>query len=88
MTQRCSLFLVDIPGSLQSAVHALVRAVGYVSTVREVMVAGGCNCSRLGLVGACLGAQYGLKSIPKDWLKRTDSAKHALELAIELVKNT
>ena len=88
MIHCCSLLLADIPGSLQAAVHALVRAEDYVSTVREIMVAGGCNCSRLGLVGACLGAQYGLKTIPKDWLERTESAKHALELAMELVKNT
>ena len=78
----------DIPGSLQSAVHALVRAVDYVTTAREVMVAGGCNCSRLGLVGACLGAKYGMSSIPMDWLERTDSARHAMELAMELAKNT
>ena len=68
--------------------QALVRAVDYVSTVREVMVAGGCNCSRLGLVGACLASQYGLSSIPREWLDKTDSAKHALTLAIELVQNT
>ena len=67
--------------------HSLVRAVDYVSTAREVMVVGGCNCSRLGLVGACLGARYGLESVPLDWVERTDSAKHALELAMELVKN-
>ena len=82
------LLHADIPGSLQVAVHGLVRALDYVSTVREVMVAGGCNCSRLGLVGACLGSQYGLKSIPMEWLEKTDSAKHALQLALELVKNT
>ena len=82
------LSLPDIPGSLQAAVHALVRAVDYVSAVREVMVAGGCNCSRLGLVGACLGSHCGLSSIPIEWLEKTHSAKHALELAIELAKNT
>ena len=80
--------LTDIPGSLQGAVHSLVRARDYVATVREVIVAGGCNCSREGLVGACLGAKYGMESIPMDWLEKTDSAKHALELAIELVKDT
>jgi hypothetical protein len=69
-------------------VHALVKAVDYVSTVREVMVAGGCNCSRLGLVGACLGSHCGLSSVPIEWLEKTHSARYALELAIELAKNT
>ena len=78
--------LADLPGSLQAAVHALVRAADYVSTCREVMVAGGCNCSRLGLVGACLASQYGVNSIPTEWFEKTDSGKRALELAIELVK--
>ena len=68
--------------------HALVRATDYVTTVREVMVAGGCNCSRLGLVGACLGAQYGMKTIPRQWMDKTDSVKHVLELSMDSVKNT
>ena len=59
----------------------------YCGLAREVMVVGVCNCSRLGLVGACLGAKYGLESVPVDWVECTDSAKHALELAMELVKN-
>ena len=67
--------------------HALVRAGDYVSSVREVMVAGGCNCSRLGLVGSCLGAQYGIEAIPREWMEKTDSARHTLKLALELVEN-
>ena len=80
------IFLSDLPGSLQSAVRPLLDAVDYVGPVRKVMLAGGCNCSRLGLVGACLGAKFGLSSIPMEWIEKTDSAKHALELAIQLVQ--
>ena len=54
--------------------------------VRKAMVAGGCNCSRVSFIGACLGAKYGLSSIPMEWLERTDSAKRALELAIQLAQ--
>ena len=56
------------------------------TVVREAMAAGGCNCSRVSFIGACLGARFGLSSIPLDWIQRTDSAKHALELAIQLVQ--
>ena len=50
---------IDIPGSLQGAVHALVRAVDYVSTVL------GLSCGwRLQLLQA--GEHV---SIPKDWLE-------------------
>ena len=48
---------------------------GYVPAAREVMTAGGNNCVRLMVVGACLGAKYGLDEIPLTWLEKTDAAK-------------
>lgn len=51
------------------------------------MLAGGCNCSRLCTVGACLGAKYGLEGIPKEWLEKTTAAEEALHLALQLVKH-
>ena len=47
---------------------------------------GGCNCSRVSLLGACLGAKFGLEAIPIEWLEKTDVAKRALSLAIHLVR--
>ena len=76
----------DLPGSFQSAVRPLLDAGDYVGPVRRAMAAGGCNCSRVSLIGACLGAKYGLSSIPVAWLEKTDSAEHVLELAIQLVQ--
>lgn len=64
----------------------LLDAGDYVGTARRTMEAGGCNCSRVSLIGACLGAKYGLSSIPVAWLEKTDSAEHKLELAIQLAQ--
>ena len=77
----------DMPGSVQSAIHALLDdSADYVTSVRRVMLVGGCNCSRVSLVGACLGAKFGLEAIPMEWLEKTDAAKSALALAIQLAK--
>lgn len=78
-----------MPGSIQSALHGLldaVEVVDYVRVVREVALVGGCNCSRVTLVGACLGAKFGLEAIPLDWMEMTETADRALSLAIQLVK--
>ena len=50
------------------------------------MTAGGNNCVRLIVVGACLGAKYGMDEIPLTWLEKTDAAKEALELSLALVE--
>ena len=84
--KQALVFLSDLPGSLQAAVRCLLDDTDYVSVVRAAMLGGGCNCSRVSFVGACLGAKYGLSSIPLEWIQKTDSAKHALELAIELAQ--
>ncbi len=66
--------------------RALLDAGDYEGPVRQVVLAGGCNCSRVGFIGACLGAKYGLDSIPVEWIRKTFSAAHVLELAIKLVE--
>ena len=76
----------DLPGSLQAAVRCLLDDTDYVTAVRAAMLGGGCNCSRVSFIGACLGAKYGLGSIPVEWIQKTDSAKRALELAIHLAQ--
>ena len=75
-----------MPGSVQSALRALLGAADYTGPTREVILAGGCNCSRVSLVGACLGAKFGLEGIPLDWMEKTHAAKKALSLAVELAK--
>lgn len=66
--------------------RALLDARDYKGPVREVILAGGCNCSRLGFVGACLGAKFGLDSIPVEWIKKTFAAEHVLDLSIQLMQ--
>ena len=56
------IVLSDLPGSLQSAVRPLLDAVDYVGPVRKVMLAGGCNCSRLGLVIVYIAIVYSSNS--------------------------
>ena len=76
-----------MPGSVQSAIHALLEeSAGYVSSVRRVALVGGCNCSRVCLVGACLGAKFGMEAIPVAWMEKTFAAKKALSLAIQLAR--
>ena len=82
----CPCFHAAVPGSVQAAVRALLDAGDYLGPLRKTLVAGGCNCSRGSFIGACMGAKYGLSSIPMEWLEKTDSAKHALELAIQLAQ--
>lgn len=53
-----SCFLV-LPGAFQSAVHGVITHAEYATGVRHTIRAGGCNCSRAGFIGACLGAQVG-----------------------------
>jgi ADP-ribosylglycohydrolase len=74
-----------MPGSFQSAMRALIDDTGFVNALREVITAGGCNCSRSCVVGACLGAKYGIEGIPLEWIKRTLVAEEAIQLALKLV---
>ena len=74
-----------MPGSIQAAVHSLLLDGDYATIVRKTILAGGCNCSRLCLIGACLGAKYGISVIPRDWLEKTAVAQEALQLALQLI---
>ena len=80
------IYFADLPGSLQAAVRCLLDDTDYMSVVRAAILGGGCNCSRVSFIGACLGAKYGLGSIALEWIQKTDSAKHAIELAIRLAQ--
>ena len=53
-----------------------------------MILAGGCNCSRLFTVGACLGAKYGIGAIPREWIDKTVVAEEVLKLSLELVQSS
>ena len=61
-----------LPGSLSSAVHALLaHGDDYAAAVRATIAQGGCNASRAGFVGACLAARHGAEAVPADWAALT-----------------
>ena len=78
-------FATDLPGAFQLALCVLLDDQGYVSAVREVIKAGGNICALGIVVGACLGAKYGLDEIPLTWFEKTDAGKEVLELSLALV---
>ena len=38
------------------------------------------------MVGACLGAKYGLDGIPREWMEKTKAINEVLVLAIKMAK--
>ena len=67
------------PGTFNGSIHAIITSRGYKSAVIKTIKAGGCNCSRANFVGAYFAAKNGLKSIPKDWIKKTNYSKNILK---------
>ncbi|XP_077987053.1 crystallin J1A-like, partial [Glandiceps talaboti] len=78
--------MCDIPGAFKTAVHALISLPDYKSAIRATILAGGCNASRAGFIGACKAAQNGLECIPEEWKKETCQYDKVLELATNLVQ--
>ncbi|KAL5011688.1 hypothetical protein ScPMuIL_010239 [Solemya velum] len=74
-----------LPGSFQSAVHAIVTTSDFATGVEMTIKSGGCNCSRSGLIGACLAAQTGLEGIPERWQQKTKRFSQAVELATKMI---
>ena len=70
------------PGTFNGSIHAIITSKGYKSAVIKTIKAGGCNCSRANFVGAYFAAKNGLKSIPKDWIKKTNPAKSILKYIV------
>lgn len=71
-----------LPGNFINSIHCLLTSNGdYRDTVVSTLTAGGCNCSRVCLVGACMGAVCGIDFIPKDWITKTTGGKQIVELA-------
>ncbi|XP_022098938.1 crystallin J1A-like isoform X2 [Acanthaster planci] len=76
----------SIPGCLQNSLHGLVNATDdFASSLRPTMVATGDNCGRLLFLGACLGAQRGVESLPADWVSKTSKAEEVKTLAEQLL---
>ena len=54
---ECLFCFAVLPGAFQSAVHGIITGTNYSAGVQATLRAGGCNASRGGFIGACLGAQ-------------------------------
>jgi len=67
------------PGTFNSSIHAIITSKNYKNAIIKTIKAGGCNCSRANFVGAYFSAKNGFKSIPKDWIKKTNPAKNILK---------
>ncbi|BFZ07849.1 hypothetical protein BsWGS_10887 [Bradybaena similaris] len=74
-----------LPEAMQSALHGVITATSYVEGIRTTMLAGGCNASRSGFIGACLAAKEGFESIPERWRSKTLRYDEVLQLALKLV---
>ena len=66
------------PGTFMGSIHAMITSNNYKSAIIKTIKAGGCNCSRANFVGAYFAALKGMKSIPKNWIKKTKPAKRIL----------
>ncbi|XP_033643362.1 crystallin J1B-like [Asterias rubens] len=86
-TRVCQLGvdLLDLPGAFQSALHSLINHTDLAAGVRTTIMAGGCNASRSGFIGSCLGARNGSQGIPETWKSKTFSYSKVLELSQKLV---
>ena len=71
------------PGTFNGSIHAIITSINYKNAIIKTIKAGGCNCSRANFVGAYFAAKYGLKSIPKDWIKKTNPAKNILNIMLK-----
>ena len=70
------------PGTFNGSIHAIITSKNYKNAIIKTIKAGGCNCSRANFVGAYFAAKNGIKSIPKDWIKKTNPAKNILKYIV------
>uniref|UniRef100_A0A0B7AYG4 Uncharacterized protein n=1 Tax=Arion vulgaris TaxID=1028688 RepID=A0A0B7AYG4_9EUPU len=71
---------------MQSTLHGLLTAPGYVDGIRSTIRVGGCNASRSGFIGACMAAKEGFNTIPENWRNKTFRSEEVLDLALKLVQ--
>lgn len=68
-----------LPGSFQSSLVTLVGAQSYADGIKEAIFCGGDSCSRSNLIGACLGAKFGISAIPQEWLAKVDGIEELID---------
>eukprot|EP00898_Chlorokybus_atmophyticus_P009201 jgi/Chlat1/9282/Chrsp99S08544 len=78
-----------LPGALQGPVFLLSRLsqvtdADFIAVIRDIILQGGCNASRAGFTGACLGASA--DTIPQEWVAKTNHAQEVLHMATAFVE--
>ena len=68
------------PGTFNSSIHSIISSTTYKTAVMKTIKAGGCNCSRVNFIGAYFAALKGLNSIPKVWIKKTETSEKILRI--------
>ena len=72
-----------MPGSFQSSLVSILGSKSYAEAIRETILCGGDSCSRANLIGACLGAKFGLKGIPIEWMKKVNDIETIIEFSLK-----
>ena len=71
-----------LPGSYQSAVMSYLAYKSsdnmFVDTIRSVIRAGGCNCSRANYAAALVAAEKGVSCLPLHWICRVNNIDQIL----------
>merc|ERR1719361_1689048 len=65
-----------MPGSFQSSLVSIIGAKSYATAIRETILCAGDSCSRSNLIGACLGAKFGIQNIPEDWMGKVEGIEN------------
>ena len=74
----------SLPGSFQGAVASMIGATSYEDAIRGNIMAGGDSCSRGLILGAYLGARFGLNGIPLEWLAKVNNIEKILSEAKDI----
>ena len=72
-----------MPGSFQSSLVSIIGAKSYPDAIKETVMCGGDACSRSNLIGACLGAKFGLQGIPAAWINEVIGIDDIIKNAIQ-----
>ena len=73
-----------MPGSFQGSLVSIIGAQSYAAAIRETILCAGDSCSRSNLIGACLGAKFGIQNIPEDWMGKVEGIENILENCIKV----
>jgi len=74
-----------------SAVHNIAKAHSYTDAIRQNIYAGGDSCGRAILIGAVMGACFGIGSengVPKQWVEKLTHSQTLLSNTDKLLRHT